>query len=178
MDGTGLPIVGSRLFTPVWERQYASRSTGSVQVLERTLDEWVEFDRFEGSEFGEGFGFGVSIIPLPGFLAISAPWFKLNGEASGLVFVQGMPPGCGDLEPSIVGTNGDDELWGTPGDDVIVPGSGSDVIYVSTGRDVYCLDDGEYRFDGPVVITRYGPEGPETLVSIQARPEWGRIFAM
>lgn len=177
VEDTGLPIVGDLMFTPVWERDYASRSTGAVQVLERTPDEWVEVDRYEGSEFGEGCGFGVSIIPRPDLLAISAPWFKLNGEASGLVFVRGMPPVCGNLEPSIVGTNGDDELWGTPGDDVIVPGSGSDVIHVSGGRDVYCLNDGDYQFSGPAAFTRSGPEGGEILVSILVRPEWRMLFA-
>ncbi len=177
VEDTGLPIVGDLMFSAVWENDYASRSTGAVKVLERTPDEWVEVDRYEGSEFGEGFGFGLSIIPRPDFLAISAPWFKLNGEASGLVFVRGMPPVCGNLEPSIVGTNGDDELWGTPGDDVIVPGSGSDVIHVSGGRDVYCLNDGEYLFSGAAAFTRSGPEGGEILVSTLVRPEWRMLFS-
>jgi len=176
-DGSGLPVVGAKLFAGDYGDKHPQRAPGALRVMERTVDEWVEVDRFEGTEFGVGNGFGHTLIIREGLLIIGAPWFKLNGETSGLVFVQGMPAACGTWEPTIVGTNGDDEIWGTGGDDVIVPGSGADVIHVSGGRDVYCLNDGNYWFTSQVAFTRSGTEGHEILVTAWVRPEWQMLIA-
>ena len=177
VEGSGLPVVGDQLFTAVCGDKNPQVTPCALRVMERTVDEWVEVDRFEGTDFGVGNGFGYSLIVREGLLIVSAPWFKLNGETSGLVFVQGMPPTCGAWEPTIVGTNGDDEIWGTDGDDVIVPGSGADVIHVSGGRDVYCLNDGNYWFTSRVPFTRSGAEGYEILVTAWVRPEWQMLIA-
>jgi len=125
-----------------------------------------------GADFGTGNGFGFAIIPLPDTRFISAPWWKFEGEASGVVLVRGMPPVCGDREPTIFGTNGDDEIYGTPGDDEILPGTGDDIIHGSGGQDVYCLEDGDYRFVGPIGDTRSGPEGMEVLITTVPTPKW------
>jgi len=172
VEDSGIPVVGDILYRAVFGDSHPAYDQGAVRVMERTADEWVEIDSFDGADFGTGNGFGFAIIPLPDTLFISAPWWKFEGETSGVVFVRGMPPVCGDWEPTILGTNGDDEIYGTPGDDVILPGTGDDIIHSSGGQDVYCLEDGEYRFVGPIGGTRSGPEGMEILITTVPTPKW------
>ncbi|MBT8208694.1 MAG: hypothetical protein KJO18_10495 [Acidimicrobiia bacterium] len=52
------------------------------------------------------------------------------------------PPTCGGMEATIVGTNGDDEIFGTPDDDVIVGLNGNDFIVGLSGNDVICGGNG------------------------------------
>jgi hypothetical protein len=53
------------------------------------------------------------------------------------VFVYG-PALCKGLEPTILGTQGDDFLVGTAGDDVIIGLYGNDIIYGGGGNDIIC----------------------------------------
>jgi len=177
-ESAGVLEVGERMLLAEYERTYPYRSTGAISVLQREETGWVEIDRYEGSEFGEGYGFAMRILAFEDSVIISAPGHKLNGKPSGVVYVQGAAPACGTREPTIVGTNGDDEIWGTDGDDVIVPGSGSDLIHVSGGRDVYCLNDGEYQFTGgPVAFTRSGTAEHGIVRTVRIRPAWRMLVA-
>ena len=50
---------------------------------------------------------------------------------------------CNGLEPTIVGTNGDDVIQGTFEDDVIFAGAGNDQIRGASGADVICGGSGD-----------------------------------
>ena len=54
----------------------------------------------------------------------------------------GVGDGCPELTPTIVGTDGNDELVGTVGDDVIVALGGDDTVQGRGGDDVICGGDG------------------------------------
>jgi len=58
------------------------------------------------------------------------------------------PQLCQDLEPTIVGTEGDDVLRGTNGVDVIMGLGGNDTITGGNGDDVVCGGDGTDVLDG------------------------------
>lgn len=52
-------------------------------------------------------------------------------------------PYCGGYLATIVGTNGDDEIFGTDGDDVIVSGNGNDFVFGGAGDDLICGGNGD-----------------------------------
>lgn len=60
----------------------------------------------------------------------------------------GAAPTCDGQVPTIVGTEGDDELTGTPGNDVIAALGGGDTIDGGAGNDVICGDAGPDEIDG------------------------------
>lgn len=55
---------------------------------------------------------------------------------------------CPQVTPTLVGTDGDDELVGTDGDDVIVALAGDDAVDGRGGNDVICGGDGTDRLLG------------------------------
>jgi len=172
--GQSFFISGDRIYSGFWPRGHVEADGGEVVVFERLDDAWIETHRYTAEEFGGGKGFGWRMAANGQVLAISHPWTR----ESGAIHVAGMPATCGPWEPTIVGTNGDDDIWGTPGDDVIVPGSGSDLIHVSGGRDIYCLNDGDYLFTGgPVAFTRSGSEGHAIVRTVPIRPAWKSLNA-
>jgi Ca2+-binding RTX toxin-like protein len=71
---------------------------------------------------------------------------------------------CGGIEPTILGTVGDDRLVGTPGGDVIVAGDGDDRVQGGGGADVICGGGGSDRVDGgPGEDTIAGGPGQDSL---------------
>lgn len=80
----------------------------------------------------------------------------VSGEATPLVWEYGL---CRNLEPTILGSGGDDVIRGTAGRDVIHGFGGNDTIYGLGGRDVLCGGagrdalfgggDGDVLFGGP-----------------------------
>jgi Ca2+-binding RTX toxin-like protein len=52
-------------------------------------------------------------------------------------------PYCDELEPTIIGTPGDDILHGTDGPDVIVGLDGNDTLHGGTGADRLCGNNGD-----------------------------------
>ena len=53
------------------------------------------------------------------------------------------PPTCNGLTPTIIGTNGPDEIFGTEGNDVIVGLGGDDFILGGGGADTICGGSGD-----------------------------------
>ena len=62
-------------------------------------------------------------------------------------FAQEEPVLCGDVEATIVGTNGPDKLKGTNDSDVIAALDGDDVINASGGDDLVCGGLGNDKID-------------------------------
>ena len=85
--------------------------------------------------------------------------------AAGFVFFQATNGNlCGGLEPTIVGTDGPDDIVGTKGADVIAGLGGDDVITSSDGDDVICGGDGaDLLIGGKGNDTLLGQAGDDEL---------------
>jgi Ca2+-binding RTX toxin-like protein len=90
-----------------------------------------------------------------GFSGTSTGRFTMAGYNVGADFVSGDPEPvirayglCNGLEPTILGTEGDDVIRGTWGDDVIYAGAGNDVVNGLGGDDVICGGAGRDRIRG------------------------------
>jgi len=124
----------------------------------------VEVDGQPAVETNSGGGYslvvgnGAHTITARGPGLEGAPWaaFEVSGYNVGIDFVSGLAPTvlpyalCNGLEPTILGTDGPDELTGTDGPDVIHGFGGDDVIHGLAGDDVVCGGDGDDVIDaGP-----------------------------
>jgi Ca2+-binding RTX toxin-like protein len=90
----------------------------------------------------------IRYTPAPGYVGPDSFAYVVGDgslTATGLVSVTVLPgparPPC-SLEPTIVGTVGDDVIVGTPSDDVIHARRGDDVIDGNGGNDVVCAGPG------------------------------------
>ncbi len=73
--------------------------------------------------------------------------------------------GCDEIEPTIVGTSGNDVLLGTPGDDVIFGLDGDDVLIGQGGNDVICGGKGtDLLIGGDGHDRLHGERGDDTLI--------------
>lgn len=71
---------------------------------------------------------------------------------------------CGGRIPTIVGTDGNDEVIGTFGNDVILGGGGDDAIDAGFGHDLVCGGAGHDRINGGVGNDRiFGDDDDDTL---------------
>ena len=76
---------------------------------------------------------------------------EVSGSGSATVTIVERPPAtdrCDGLQPTLVGTEGNDKLTGTDGPDVIVGSGGNDIIKGQGGNDVLCGGDGNDTIDG------------------------------
>ena len=70
---------------------------------------------------------------------------------------------CQGLEPTILGTSGNDELVGTPGRDVIHGLGGTDIIDGRGGDDVICRGDDQPEASFKTTTSRFSLLGPTSL---------------
>jgi serralysin len=98
-----------------------------------------------------------------GFAGTAVTTVRVGGFNIGIDFLSGLRrpqvhafETCLGLEPTILGTGGNDRIKGTPGDDVIVGGGGRDTISGGAGDDVIC---GGYGND-----TLIGGPGNDALI--------------
>jgi Ca2+-binding RTX toxin-like protein len=72
---------------------------------------------------------------------------------------------CNGLTPTVIGTNGDDNIIGTSGVDVIASRSGNDKVQGRGGDDIICLGDGaDVAFGGDGNDEVYGQNGDDRIV--------------
>lgn len=91
-------------------------------------------------------------------------WGYRNMMIRALVTID-VPPSCGGLTATFVGTEGLDLLIGTAGSDVIVGLGGDDVIYGLGGNDVICGGSGnDVLLGGDGNDRLYGSPGRDTLL--------------
>ncbi len=114
---------------------------------------------------------GVEVDPTwVGRVIDQDPWVGEMVEAGSVVTVTvGIPMAvtpdvCDGLEPTIIGTQGDDAIYGTAGDDVIVGLGGDDVILGLQGDDVVCGGPGNDEIWGGIGFDRlFGEDGDDEL---------------
>jgi hypothetical protein len=138
----------------------------------------VEVDGQRGVETNSGGGYSLLVgngahtitAQGPGLDGAPLATFEVSGYNVGVDFVSGSAPTvlpyglCNGLEPTILGTDGPDELFGTDGPDVIHGFGGDDVIHGLAGDDVICGGDGADTIDaGPGRDRVFGERGFDTI---------------
>ena len=117
-----------------------------------------------GSHFVTAFG--------GAFSGVSRGEIRVDTYNVGMDFVSGSPEPivrayqlCEGLEPTVLGTSGDDVLVGTPGPDVIHGLGGRDLIEGGGGNDIVCRGD-----DHTATLT-------ETAAALLLRLDWSSLLS-
>jgi len=111
----------------------------------------------------------ASMATVHNFIVNSATGDLLSSIGSGspnrLLFID--PPAetkCAGLTPTLVGTDGNDDLKGTNGVDIILARGGNDTIKGKWGDDIICGGPGDDNIDsGDGEDTIFGNEGRDTI---------------
>jgi len=91
----------------------------------------------------------------------------VSGDTNPQIFAYAL---CNGLQPTILGTDGDDVIQGTDGPDVIHAGAGNDVVFGGSGNDVVCGGPGNDQLGGGRGRDKlFGNEGNDTLTGQQNR---------
>ena len=148
-DGTPVPDVDVEL-----ERfnQGQGGDTGGEQWRQRTVTDTEGRYRFATNP--GCWRVSVSAVDDEGTTATASVTGCVNArgtlELEPLIYPGDVGPetSCFGLEPTIVGTDGDDEITGTDGDDVIFGGPGDDILLGGAGNDILCGGDGADELNG------------------------------
>lgn len=172
VDGT--LVVGARY------NEGRTTSVGKAHVFRLEAGGWNPAYRLVASDSRQGDLLGQAVALGPAGVLAGAP---NDDHANGLgsanegalyVFTEPLvtPPTCGGLEPTIVGTSGDDVIVGTNGDDIIVGLGGNDVIEGGNGLDVICGGPGaDQLFGGNGKDALLGESGDDYLSGGNAKDE-------
>ncbi len=149
-------LVGDTLVVGARYNEGRTTSVGKAHVFRFEDGAWTPAYRLVASDSRQGDLLGHAVaLTSSGVLAGAPNDDHANGTGSAsdgalYVFEEPLvaPPACNGLEPTIIGTSGNDVIVGTNGDDVIIGLGGNDIIDGGNGLDVICGGDGADQLSG------------------------------